>query len=448
MQENTLLMTSGDYKKKIVLFTIPLFIGNLFQQMYNTADSLIVGNFLGPQALAAVSGVSSLVFLFVGFFQGFSTGAGVIIARFLGAGNEEKTSQAVHTTVLVGVCLSIVMTIAGVFLSPLILELMGTPSDVFPLSKMYLQIYFAGFGGLIMYNTFTGILQATGDSKHPLYYLIASSFINVVLDVVLIAYFHMSVDGAAIATIISEILTAFLVGYQLVKTPGATQLHLSKLKVDTECLKQIIRYGFPTALQASVIDISNILIQSYINSFGAFAMAGIGAATKAEGFIFLPVTSFSMAMTTYLSQNMGAGKYDRVKKGMHFGYLLSLTIIETLGIILFLFAPTIISFFNNDPEVITYGVGRARICSLFFILVGYSHISSAVCRGLGKPAAPMIIMLVCWCAVRVGVLFTIGQLYHHIMLAYCIYPITWILSSIVFFVYIRSIEKNVLTQSA
>lgn len=440
----TQLMTSGDYKKKIILFTIPLFIGNLFQQMYNTADSLIVGNFLGPQALAAVSGVSSLVFLFVGFFQGFSTGAGVIIARFLGAGNEEKTRRAVHTTVCVGLILSVLMTIVGVVLSPVILSLMGTPEDVFPLSKIYLQIYFAGFSGLIMYNTFTGILQAAGDSKHPLYYLIASSLINVVLDIVFIAYFHMNVEGAAIATILSEILTAVLVGCQLMKTPGPTQLHLSQLQMDSECLKQIVRYGFPTALQASVIDISNILIQSYINSFGAFAMAGIGAATKAEGFIFLPVTSFSMAMTTYLSQNMGAGKYDRVQKGMHFGYMLSLTIIESLGIILFLFAPTIISFFNDNPEVIVYGVGRARICSLFYMLVGYSHISSAVCRGLGKPAAPMVIMLVCWCAVRVGVLFTIGEVFHNILLAYCIYPFTWTLSSIVFFLYIRSIEKNVL----
>ena len=445
---NTQLMTVGDYKKKIVLFTIPLFIGNLFQQMYNTADSLIVGNFLGPQALAAVSGVSSLTFLFVGFFQGFSTGAGVSIARCIGSGDEKKTSRAVHTTVLVGLILSVAMTLLGYFFSPLILSLMGTPSDVFPLSETYLQIYFLGFSGLVMYNTFTGILQATGDSKHPLYYLIASSVINVILDVVLIAICGMNVEGAAIATILSEILTAILAGSRLVRVAGPTQLHIAELKIDTECLKQIVAYGFPTAMQSCVIDISNILIQSYINSFGSLAMAGIGAATKAEGFIFLPVTSFSMAMTTYISQNMGAEEYERVRKGIRFGYFLSLTIIETLGVVLFIFAPTIISLFNNDPDVITYGVGRARVCGLFFMFVGYSHISSAVCRGLGKPAAPMIIMLACWCAVRVGVLFTIGQVFHNIMLAYCIYPFTWLLSSVVFFFYIRKVEKIIYPQQS
>lgn len=441
-EENTQLMTIGSYKKKIILFAIPLFIGNLFQQMYNTADSLIVGNYLGPEALAAVSGVSSLVYLFVGFFQGFSTGAGVVIARYIGAKDDEKTSKAVHTTVLVGIVLSVLMTIAGVLLSPVILKLMGTPDNVFPLSKLYLQIYFAGFSGLVMYNTFTGILQATGDSKHPLYYLIVSSMINVVLDIAFITIFGMGVDGAAIATILSEILTAILVGYRLIRQVGPTQLHLSKLKIDTDCLNQIVSYGFPTALQASVIDISNILIQSYINSFGAFAIAGIGAASKAEGFGFLPITSFSMAMTTYLSQNMGAEEYERVRKGMHFGYFVSLALIVSIGLVLYAFAPTIISFFNNDSEVITYGAGRIRVASLFYLFVGYSHISSAVCRGLGKPAAPMVIMLVCWCAVRVGVLFTIGQIFHNIQLAYWIYPFTWLLSSGVFFIYIRSVLKN------
>ena len=443
-EENTQLMTVGDYRKKIILFAIPLFIGNLFQQMYNTADSLIVGNLLGAQALAAVSGVSSLVYLFVGFFQGFSTGAGVIIARFIGAQKEEDTSRSVHTAVCLGIILSVIMTLIGYFFSPEILKFMGTPDDVFPLSKTYLQIYFLGFSGLVMYNTFTGILQATGDSKHPLYYLVISSVINVVLDIFLIGVVGMNVEGAAYATILSEILTAVLAGYRLIKNTGPTQLHLSKLKIDGECLKQIVRYGFPTALQASVIDISNILIQSYINSFGSLAMAGIGASTKVEGFIFLPVTAFSMAMTTYISQNMGAEEYKRVKGGIRFGYFAALSIIFVFGVILYLFAPTIISFFNNDPEVIGYGVGRVRICAIFYLLVGYSHISSAVCRGLGKPAAPMVVMLVCWCAVRVGVLFTIGQVFHNILLAYWIYPITWTLSTITFLIYIHKVEKNVL----
>lgn len=437
------LMTSGDYRKKIIYFAIPLFIGNLFQQLYNAADSLIVGNYLGSQALAAVSSVGSLVYLFVGFFMGFSTGAGVIIARYIGAEDAENTSKAVHTTVVLGIFLSIIMTIIGISMSPYILKWMAVPDDVYDMSKTYLQIYFAGFSALIMYNIFTGILQANGDSRHPLYYLICSSLINIVGDIFLIAKCGMGVEGAALATIFSEFLTAILAGYRLLSIPSLTQIHLSKLKIDRQCLLQILKYGFPTALQGSVIDISNILIQSYINSFGSLAMAGIGAATKTEGFIFLPVTTFSMAMTTYISQNMGAEEYERVRKGIRFGYLVSLALIEALGILLFIFAPHIITLFTSDEEAIVYGVGRARTCGLFFMFVGYSHISSAVCRGLGKPAAPMIIMLVCWCAVRVGVLFTIGQIYHNILLAYWVYPITWLLSSVVFFLCIRRYESAI-----
>lgn len=439
------LMTEGDLRKEIIFFAIPLFVGNLFQQMYNTADSLIVGNFLGAKALAAVSGVSSLVFLFTGFFMGFSTGAGVIISRSIGAGDSRKTKLAIHTTVALGLVLSVAMTIIGVMMTPVILHWMKTPADVFPLSSLYLRIYFAGFGGLIMYNTMTGILQAAGDSKHPLYYLICSSMINVVLDIVFIAVFHMGVDGAAIATVMSEVLTAILVFIRLLKAPEPVCLHITHIAFDKENLKQITDYGLPTALQGSVIDISNILIQSYINSFGAMAIAGIGASTKAEGFIFLPVTAFSMAMTTYISQNMGAQKYERVRKGMHFGFAVSLTMIEIMGVLFFLFAPQIVGLFNRDPDVIVYGAGRARVTGFFYFLVGYSHIASAVLRGLGKPMVPMAVMLFCWCAVRVTILFTIGLVWHNILLAYWVYPLTWTLSSIAFFFYLRHQEKIALS---
>lgn len=435
-------MTSGDYRKEILSFTVPILIGNLFQQLYNTADSLIVGNFLGAEALAAVTGVGSLVFLFTGFFMGFSTGAGVVIARAIGARDEERTQRAVHTTAAFSILLSIIMTVLGIVLSPHILHWMGTPEDVFALSNLYLRIYFEGFSGLVIYNMMTGILQAAGDARHPLIYLVFSSLLNIVLDTVFIAFFHMGVDGAAYATILSEILTAVLVVRRLMHTPGLVQLHLSRIRMDRQMLSEIMRYGVPTAVQGSVIDISNILIQSYINSFGAAAMAGIGASQKVEGFGFLPVTAFSLAMTTYLSQNMGAKEYERVRKGMHFGFLVSIAIIEAIGLALFVFAPQFISFFNRSADVIAYGVGRSRVCSLFFFLVGFSHISSAVMRGIGKPMVPTIVMLVCWCLVRVTVLFTIGTVFHDIRLAYWIYPITWTLSSIVFLLYIQKIERN------
>lgn len=435
-------MTSGDYRKEILSFTFPILIGNLFQQLYNTADSLIVGNFLGPEALAAVTGVGSLVFLFTGFFMGFATGAGVVIARSIGANDDARTERAVHTTAALGLALSVLMTIAGVFASPFILKWMGTPDNVFHLSDLYLRIYFLGFTGLIMYNMLTGILQAAGDARHPLIYLVISSMINIVLDIVFIAAFHMGVDGAAYATILSEILTALLVLRRLMHTEGTVKLHISRIRFDNRTLKSILAYGIPTALQGSVIDISNILIQSYINSFGAAAMAGIGASTKAEGFGFLPITAFSLAMTTYISQNMGAGKYDRVKGGMRFGFATSLVLIEGIGVAIFAFAPQIISFFNRDPEVIYFGMGRARVCALFYFLVGFSHIASAVMRGLGKPMVPAVVMLTCWCLVRITVLFTLGTMYHDIRFAWGIYPFTWLLSAIVFLVYIRRIEKK------
>lgn len=445
MQKNNnsmIVMTSGDYRKEILSFAFPILIGNLFQQLYNTADSLIVGNFLGPEALAAVTGVGSLIYLFTGFFMGFSTGAGVVISRSIGAKEDARTQKAVHTTSALGLALSVIMTILGVILSPYLLKWMGTPDDVFELSNLYLRIYFLGFTGLVMYNMLTGILQAAGDAKHPLIYLVISSMINVVLDIVFIAVFHMGVDGAAYATILSEILTAVLVLRRLMKTEGPVHLQLSKIRFDKTALVQIMRYGIPTALQGSVIDISNILIQSYINSFGAAAMAGIGASTKAEGFGFLPVTAFSLAMTTYISQNMGAREHDRVKKGMRFAFATSLILIEAIGVLTFAFAPHIIGFFNRDPQVIYYGMQRARVCSLFFFLVGFSHIASALMRGIGKPMVPAVVMLTCWCAVRIAVLFTIGIAFHDVRLAFWIYPITWTLSSIVFFTYIRKIEKK------
>lgn len=430
------LMTSGNLKKQILAYTFPILVGYLFQQLYNTADALIVGNFLGETALAAVTGVGSLTFLFIGFFTGFATGASVIVAREIGANNEDKTRRVVHTTVALGIVLSILMTVSGFFLCNPLLKAMGTPSDVLPLSNAYLRIYFLGSSAIVMYNMLVGILRAGGDSTHPLYYLVASSLINVVLDIVFITVFKMGVEGAAFATVISEILSMVLCWGQLVKEDSMIHLNFRNIRFHKHELKEILEYGLPTGLQGSVIDIANVLIQSYINSFGACAVAGIGAYSKVEGFMFLPVTSFSMAMTTFISQNIGARKYERARKGILFGIATSLTIIETIGVIIFFFAPVFIEAFNSNPEVVAYGVQRARTCALFFCLVGFSHVVSAIMRGEGRPVVPVIVMLVCWCAVRVTVLLTIGQFIHDIRLANWLYPITWSLSSIVYIMYL------------
>lgn len=425
-------MTEGSVAGVILAYAAPLFIGNLFQQLYNTADSLIVGNFVGQNALAAVTSVGPLTYLMIGFFMGFSTGGGVIIARAVGAGREEKAQRAVHTLAALGIVLSVFMTLFGVFCTPALLRWMGTPAEVLPLSVTYLRIYFGGSTALVMYNILVGILNAGGDSRHPLYYLIASSLINIVGDIFLITVFDMGVAGAAIATVASECLSALLCLQRLLREKSMISLHPQKIRFHAEELGEIVRFGIPTAMQNCVIDFANILIQSYYNSFGAAIVAGIGAYSKIEGFVFLPVTAFSMAMTTFISQNLGAGKEDRVRSGMRFGLITCALVIETIGVIFFLFAPVFIAAFNRSPDVIATGVSRARTCSLFYCFLGFSHVVSAILRGEGRPVMPMAVMLICWCAVRVITLMTVGQVIHNIALANWLYPITWSLSTIVF----------------
>lgn len=436
-QSSVSLMTEGNVKKLILTYAGPIFIGQLFQQLYNTADAMIVGNYVGQNALAAVTCVGSLSFLFVGFFTGFSTGASVIVAREIGAGRNENTKKAIHTTVALGLVLSLIMTIAGVSLSSILLRWMDTPEVVYPLALTYLRIYFMGSIPLIMYNMFVGIIHAGGDSKHPLYYLICSSILNVILDVILIKYFNLGVAGAAIATVFSEFISMLLCMIQLMREEEILHLSWKDVKFDKDNLREIVEYGLPTGLQGSVIDIANVLIQSYINSFGAAAVAGIGAFSKIDGFVFLPVTSFSMALTTFVSQNLGAGLMDRVRSGTRFGLFVAIVIVELTGVVVYTFAPQLVGLFNSDPTVIFYGVSRARVCTLFYFLLGFSHIVSAILRGIGKPVMPVVVMLVCWCAVRVITLMTLGKVIHDIRITYWLYPITWFLSSVVYFWWLK-----------
>lgn len=440
MTQHKNLMTEGNIRRKMLGFALPILAGYFFQQLYNTVDALIVGNYLDADALAAVTSTGSITYLLVGFTAGFATGAGIIVARHIGAENPEETEKSVHTAVALGLFLSVLLSAAGVLLTPGILHLMGTPESVFPRSCRYLQIYFAGSAALVMYNMLVSILQASGESRYPLLCLVASSLMNILLDIVFISVFHMDVEGAAIATVISEVLSVVLVAVKLLKSKEAIRLRPRRIRVDRANLKYIIRYGFPTAMQGCVIDLSNMLIQSYINSFGRDAMAGIGASQKAEGFMFLPVTAFSMALTTFVSQNMGAKKMDRVKQGTRFGLLCTAGLLLVFGAVAYFLAPKIVSLFSGDPEIIRYGAGRTTVCAFFYCLCGFSHTASAVMRGLGKPMTPMLVMLICWCAVRVLVLFTIGQAVHDIRLIYWIYPFTWTLSSIVYFISFRKLH--------
>ena len=429
--DDTNMMSEGSIAKKIIYFAIPLFLGNLFQQLYNTADSLIVGNFLGSSALAAVASSGNLIFLLVGFFNGISVGAGVVIARFFGAHDHRRVHLSIHTTVALGIVCGIVLTILGVVFAPKILILMGTPQDVVPNSIIYFRVYFMGSLAFVLYNAFTGILQALGDSKHPLYYLIISSVINVVLDIVFITVFDMGVGGAALATIISQIVSAVLCFMHLIKLP-AYPLKVQQIRFDLPMLKLVIQNGLPAGIQNSIIALANVVVQSYINSFGQMAVAGCGAYSKIEGFGFLPITCFALAMTTFVSQNIGAKKYDRVKKGTRFGIICSLVLAQIIGMIIFIGAPFLIGLFDSTQDVISYGTMQARTVTLFYFLLAFSHCIAGILRGAGKSMIPMIVMMIFWCVVRVLYISIALHLVHDIHLVFWAYPITWACSSIVF----------------
>lgn len=434
------LMTEGSIWKKMLIFAIPLFIGNLFQQLYNTVDSLIVGNFLGSNALAAVSSSGNLIFLMTGFFQGLAAGAGVVIATYFGAKKFKEMQDSIHTTVALGIACGIILMVVGYFLAPQMLILMGTPENTLPLSTEYFKIYFLGALGSLLYNCCVGILQAVGDSKRPLYYLIISSVVNVVLDILFIVVFKWGVGSAALATIISQYLSAILVMIRLIKSNEVYKVTIRKIRFHKEMLIKILKVGLPSGLQNSIISIANVVVQSNINSFGEFAMAGCGAYSKIEGFAFLPITSFTMAITTFVGQNLGAQKYDRVKKGAKFGIACSMILAELVGLITFVFAPQLIGAFSDDPLVISFGVDRAQTSAFFFCLLAFSHCISAVLRGAGKSSVPMLVMLLCWCLIRVTILEVGDMFYHSIQFVYWVYPITWSLSSTVFLIYYNKVN--------
>ena len=430
-------MTSGSIWKQMTFFAMPIFLGNLFQQLYNTVDSLIVGNFLGSSALAAVSSSGSLIFMLIGFLSGISAGAGVIVARFFGAGDEKNLQRAVHTTVAFGLVAGVLMTGVGVALSPQVLRWMDTPESVMRESVTYLQIYFAGSLGFVMYNVLVGILQAVGDSRHPLYYLIVSSVINLVLDLLFITGFHTGVGGAAVATVISQIVSALLCFWQLLRTKESYGLKIRKIRFDKGILVQIIKIGLPSGVQNSIIAFANVVVQSNINAFGEMAMAGYGAYTKVEGFGFLPINSFTMALTTFVGQNLGAKQEERTRKGARFGILAAVILAELIGVVVFLLAPQLIAAFDSSPEIIRFGVEKARTAALFYCLLAYSHSIAAILRGAGKTMVSMIIMMMCWCVIRVSFLSVMIPLTHSIQVVYWVYPLTWSLSSLAFFWYYK-----------
>ena len=432
-------MTKGGVKRTMISFALPVFLSQLFQQLYNTADSLIVSRLLGKNALAAVSSSASLLHLLTSLVVGVAMGAGVVISRYFGAKEDKTVSDAVHTTAAFGLVAGVALTFIGVFLSPVLLRWMGTDPAVMPGAVSYFRCFFYGATGMALYNAFTGIMNALGDSRRPLYYLIFSSVLNVVLDLVFIGVFGFGVGSAAVATSISQTASAVLCYLHLRKPGTIYQLKIRKVRFHGSLLRETLRMGLPTGLQNSVIAIANVMLQSHINSFGADAMAACGIYSKLQGFAFLPITSFTMAITTFISQNLGAREFDRAKRGARFGILASIIIAEIIGVILALFAPTFIRIFNKDPIVVNIAVNQSRIENLFFFLLAYSHAISAVLRGAGKSIVPMVVMLAVWCVFRIIYITVAMHINHMIELLFWAYPITWTISSAIFlFYYLKS----------
>ncbi len=439
-KSSTLLLTEGSIGRRLIAFTLPIFWGHLFQQLYNTADSLIVGNFIGSAALAAVSSSGNLIFLMVGLFNGISIGAGVVIGKYFGARDIPNLQKAIHTATAFGLICSVVLTFLGLAAAPQILVLMGTPPEVLPNSITYFRIYFCGSVGFVMYNFFVGILRSVGDSRHPLIYLIISSVVNIALDLLLIAVFHFGVGAAAFATIVSQLLSAFLCLRQLMKSPEDIRLSPQDIRLDRDMLRQVITNGLPAGIQNSIISLANVVVQSNINKFGEMAVAGCGSYGKAEGFAFLPVMCFSMALTTFISQNLGAKKYDRAKKGAVFGIICSLSAAELTGVCLYFISPVFISAFNSTPEVVAYGVTQARIVTPFYFLLALSHCMAGIFRGAGKAIVPMFVMIAIWCVVRVSYISVITRFIPGINVVFWAYPLTWALSSLIFLIYYKKTD--------
>ncbi len=429
-------LTEGSIWKSMLLFALPVFLGNVLQQFYNAFDSWTVGHYIGDKALAAVSSSGSLVFMMVGFFGGVSMGAGVIIAKRFGARQYADMSQVIHTVVAFGLAAGAFLTAFGVVFTPTILEWMGTPRDVLPQSISYFRCYSYGILFSLMYNIFVGILHAVGDSRHPLYFLMISSVVNVVLDLLFVAKFRWGVGSAAVATTISQGVSALLCFLHLIGAKGEPyHLDCRKVRFHWNSLKEILRFGLPSGIQNSVIALANVVVQSNINAFEAAAMAGCGAYSKIEGFAFLPITCFTQALSTFVGQNLGAQRHDRVKKGVAFGIICSVTLAELIGVLSYLLAPQLIGIFNDAPDVVDYGSRHMRTICLFYCLLALSHCIAAILRGAGKATVPMITMLVCWCLIRVSYITIAVKYVPELETVSRAYPITWACSSVVFLIY-------------
>ncbi len=421
-------MCSGPLLKKILIFTIPVMASGILQLLFNATDIIVVGRYAGKESLAAVGSTTALINLIINLFVGLSVGANVITAKYYGAGKEKDVSETVHTAILTAVISGIILVIIGIILATPLLKLMDSPEDVLGKSALYLKIYFLGMPAMMLYNFGSAVLRAVGDTKRPLYYLILSGSVNVCLNLISVICFGMGVAGVGIATVVAQYISAVMVVRCLIKEDGSYGINLSELRLTGSKLKEIMFVGIPAGMQGVVFALSNVLIQSSINSFGSIAMAGNTAASNIEGFIYISMNSYNQTAISFTSQNIGGKKIERVGKIL----LICIGLVSMFGIILgfgaYFAGNTLLHIYSSDMEVIHYGLMRMRVICLTYFTCGIMDVFAGSVRGMGYSVMPMIISLIGACGLRIVWIYTIFKAHHTLTTLYISYPVTWVIT--------------------
>ena len=445
-------ITEGVIWKQLLTFFFPIMIGTFFQQLYNTADAVIVGQYLGKTALAATGGTSSvLIHLLVMFFINLSSGASVVISQYYGARKEKELKDTLHTAIALALTGGLILSVIGVSCTPAVLRFLHSPEDVQPLAVIYLRVYFSGMITVLVYNIGSAILRAVGDSKRPFYFLVVSAVLNIILDLVFVLSLGMGVEGVAYATIISQGVSAMLTMITLFRTDSCIKVELKYLKLDKEMLAKIVRVGIPAAIQMAITSFSNVFVQSYVNYFGADCMSGWTAYSKIDQLLFLPMQSLALASTTFVGQNLGIDQVDRAKKGARTAFIMSVVATVILTIPLLIFAPQLVSFFNGKAEVVAYGSMLLRYCSPFYVFCCVNQVYSGVLRGAGNSRAPMIIMLSSFVVFRQIYLFIMANFISNTIIPIALgYPAGWLVCSTLTLLYYRhaDLSKSRLVEDA
>lgn len=422
-------MCSGPLLGKILVYAIPLMLSGILQLLFNAADVIVVGRFAGHESLAAVGSTSALINLLINVFIGLSIGANVLVAQYFGAGKEMEVQDTVHTAITISLICGLALVFLGIFAAGPLLKIMGTPDDVLEKAILYMRVYFTGMPVLMLYNFGAAILRAVGDTKRPLYFLIAAGVVNVILNLGFVILLHMGVAGVALATVLSQCISAVLVCRCLMKSDSAYRLDLSRLGVRWRTLKRIAQIGLPAGFQGAVFSISNVLIQSSINAFDSVAMAGSTASANLEGFVYNAMNAVHQTNLSFTSQNLGGGKFERINRIL----LLCLGVVTVVGVVMgggfVLLGPQLLRIYSSDPEVIRFGMVRLTIiCGMYFIC-GWMDVLVGSLRGLGSSVIPMFVSLAGACGLRIVWIFTVFQWHHSLNVLYLSYPVTWVVTA-------------------